>query len=167
VPVDVTKEVKGYYKWINDHIWDLNRMQKQPEEIEVQPGTQCSDPYECWYYGYCHGGDMNREQIERIRYYEDLLLRLQQLASRADLTEKEFSGAAELVQELESYYGSTEWKQDFTADEEGLLPKGLKRGVLSEDGIYNVLELYRERVEEFVSENERNGVSESSHFTEE
>ncbi len=167
VPVDVTKEAKGYYKWINDHIWDLNRMQKQPEEIEVQPGTQCSDPYECWYYGYCHGGDMNREQIERIRYYEDLLLRLQQLASRADVTEKEFSGAAELVQELESYYNSTEWKQDYTADEEGLLPKDLKRGVLSEDGIYNVLELYRERVEEFVSENECNGVSESNHFTEE
>ena len=84
VPVDVTKEAKGYYKWINDHIWDLNRMQKQPEEIEVQPGTQCSDPYECWYYGYCHGGDMNREQIERIRYYEDLLLRLQQLFIIAD-----------------------------------------------------------------------------------
>ncbi|MBQ3803391.1 MAG: DUF4298 domain-containing protein [Oscillospiraceae bacterium] len=110
---------------------------------------------------------MNREQIERIRYYEDLLLRLQQLASRADVTEKEFSGAAELVQELESYYSSTEWKQDYTADEEGLLPKDLKRGVLSEDGIYNVLELYHERVEEFVSENECNGVSESSHFTEE
>ena len=75
--------------------------------------------------------------------------------------------AAELVQELESYYNSTEWKQDYTADEEGLLPKDLKRGVLSEDGIYNVLELYRERVEEFVSENECNGVSESNHFTEE
>ena len=25
-PVDVTTEVKRLYKWINDHIWDLNRM---------------------------------------------------------------------------------------------------------------------------------------------
>ena len=55
VPVDVTAEAKGYYKWINDHIWDLNRLQKQPDEIETPPGDQCSTPYECWYYGYCHG----------------------------------------------------------------------------------------------------------------
>nr|MBQ1578957.1 hypothetical protein [Oscillospiraceae bacterium] len=55
VPVDVTTEAKGCYKWINDHIWDLNRMQKQADEIQVTPGTQCTDPYECWYYGYCHG----------------------------------------------------------------------------------------------------------------
>ena len=55
VPVDVTKEAKGYYKWINDHIWELNRVQKQADEVEMLPGDQCSDPYECWYYGYCHG----------------------------------------------------------------------------------------------------------------
>ncbi|MCR4877569.1 MAG: hypothetical protein K5922_10365 [Clostridiales bacterium] len=54
VPVDVTREAKGYEKWINDHIWDLNRMQKLPEEVMAEPGEQCSKPYECWYYGYCH-----------------------------------------------------------------------------------------------------------------
>ena len=52
---DVTKEAKGRAKWVNDHIWDLNRMQKQPEEVEVCPGEQCMEPYECWYYEYCHG----------------------------------------------------------------------------------------------------------------
>ena len=35
-------------------------------------------------------------------------------------------------------------KRDFEADEAGLLPKGLKRGVLSEDGIYDLLEEYKE-----------------------
>lgn len=54
VPVEVTREAKGYYTWINDHIWDLNRMQKEPKEVSVEPGDQCSKPYECWYYGYCH-----------------------------------------------------------------------------------------------------------------
>ena len=49
-----------------------------------------------------------------------------------------------LISELEAYYTSGEWKQDFAADEAGLLPKGLKRGVLSEDGIYNLLEEYKE-----------------------
>ena len=51
---DVTAKAKSYSKWINDNIWDLNRMQKQPEEVHVEPGEQCTKPYECWYYGYCH-----------------------------------------------------------------------------------------------------------------
>ena len=41
-------------KWIGDNLWDLNRMQKQSEEIMIVPGEQCTKPYECWYYGYCH-----------------------------------------------------------------------------------------------------------------
>ena len=52
---DVTKQAKGYLKWIDDNLWDLNRMQKQREEVMVDPGEQCTKPYECWYYGYCHG----------------------------------------------------------------------------------------------------------------
>ena len=53
-PVEVTKEVKGLYKWINEHIWDLNRLQKSQDELTVEPGDQCTEPYECWYYSYCH-----------------------------------------------------------------------------------------------------------------
>ena len=45
----------------------------------------------------------------------------------------------EAIHILSEYYGSDEWKQDFADDEAGLLPKNLKRGVLSEDGIWNVL----------------------------
>ena len=41
---------------------------------------------------------------------------------------------------LSEYYSSAEWKQDFDDDEAGKLPTGLKRGVLSEDGIWNLLE---------------------------
>ena len=49
-----------------------------------------------------------------------------------------------LLSELEAYYTSDAWKQDFASDEAGLLPEKLKRGVLSEDGIYNLLEEFRE-----------------------
>ena len=52
--VDITSEAKTYTKWINDNIWNLNRMQKSPEEPGVEPGSHCSLPYQCWYYGYCH-----------------------------------------------------------------------------------------------------------------
>ena len=55
-PVDVTAGAKALYSWINDHIWDLNRRQKEAEEPDLKPGEQCSHPYECWYYEYCHGG---------------------------------------------------------------------------------------------------------------
>ena len=54
VPVEITSQAKEYYRWINEHIWDLNRMQKEKDEIQVKPGEQCTSPYECWYYGYCH-----------------------------------------------------------------------------------------------------------------
>ena len=54
VPVDVTARVKAWEPWINDNIWDLNRMQKEKEEVAAEPGEQCRRPYECWYYGYCH-----------------------------------------------------------------------------------------------------------------
>ena len=48
------------------------------------------------------------------------------------------------IQELEAYYTSQQWKDDFAMDEEGKFPKSLKRGVLSEDGIYNMLERNKE-----------------------
>ena len=48
------------------------------------------------------------------------------------------------VAELSKYYGSELWKLDFAADEAGNLPPDLKRGVLSEDGIWNLLSDYRE-----------------------
>ena len=44
---------------------------------------------------------------------------------------------------LEAYYTSPAWLSDFEADEAGLLPPDLKRGVLSEDGIYNLLEDFK------------------------
>ena len=49
-----------------------------------------------------------------------------------------------LITALDAYYTSHVWKRDFALDEEGLLPEDLKRGVLSEDGIYNLLEEQKE-----------------------
>ena len=48
--------------------------------------------------------------------------------------------AREALRELEAYYGSEEWKQDFADDEAGRLPHSLKCGVLSEDAVWNLLE---------------------------
>ena len=40
---------------------------------------------------------------------------------------------------LERYMASGQWLADYQADERGELPRNLKRGVLSEDGLYNLL----------------------------
>ena len=48
------------------------------------------------------------------------------------------------IDALEAYYESPLWKADFAADEDGRFPAGMKRGVLSEDGVYNLLEQYGE-----------------------
>ena len=70
VPNDVTKEVKALYSWINDNIWDLNRMQKEREEPQIEPGEHCSNPYDCWYYDYCHGNRKEPEQM-KVELSED------------------------------------------------------------------------------------------------
>ena len=51
------------------------------------------------------------------------------------------------LQKLSDYYGSKQWRKDFEADVQGLYPEDLKRGVLSEDGVYNLLEQNQEIME--------------------
>ncbi|MBQ1647122.1 MAG: DUF4298 domain-containing protein [Bacteroidales bacterium] len=86
------------------------------------------------------------EQIERITQMEQCL----------DATEKairelsEALSAFEEVQlqyrQLNDYYGSDAWMQDYEDDEAGKLPKDLKRGVLSEDAVYDLITENREIV---------------------
>ena len=44
-----------------------------------------------------------------------------------------------LLRELLDYYEGGQWLLDYQADERGELPRTLKRGVLSEDGLWNLL----------------------------
>jgi hypothetical protein len=55
LPVEITEKAKALYSWVNDHIWNLNRIGKQAEEVAMEPGPQCTEPYECWYIHYCRG----------------------------------------------------------------------------------------------------------------
>ena len=81
-------------------------------------------------------------QVRRIQYYETLLQKAEQILRNENNSYPEL----ELyIRELDDYYTGPAWKEDLAADEAGMLPAGLRRGVLSEDGIYNVLQEYRER----------------------
>ena len=81
-------------------------------------------------------------QIERIKWMEHRFNNA--LAAIKDGSAVSLKAVKEDVAELSKYYGSELWKLDFAADEAGKLPPDLKRGVLSEDGIWNLLSDYRD-----------------------
>lgn len=66
----------------------------------------------------------------------------------AELSKDDEDELRVIMGELEAYYTGGEWMSDFACDEAGLLPPQLKRGVLSEDGLYNLLEAYGELTKE-------------------
>ena len=86
------------------------------------------------------------KRIEEMEALYDALLQA--------VAEIEQGGAAEAaarkaalqpeIDRLAAYYSSEAWKADFAADEAGLLPANLKRGILSEDGVYILLERFAE-----------------------
>ena len=65
--------------------------------------------------------------------------RARQAVSQLEAALDQYAEAQADLSQLQAYYGSAQWKKDFADDEAGLLPKDLKRGVLSEDGIWNLL----------------------------
>lgn len=80
-----------------------------------------------------------KKQIERITAMENKLNEVLDIIGKENLTSEELLDVQPAITELALYYGSADWKEDLEADEKGLLPATLKRGVLSEDGIYNML----------------------------
>ena len=79
-------------------------------------------------------------QIKRIEKMEEKLDLSNRVIRNLEKALREYNKAQEDIHELATYYSSAEWKKDFEADEKGKLPKDLKRGVISEDGIYNLLD---------------------------
>ena len=82
-------------------------------------------------------------RIERITHMENLLDKSTEVIARLEQALEDFAALQPDVAELEAYYTSPQWRKDFEADETGKLPKDLKRGVLSEDGIYDLLTDYQ------------------------
>lgn len=85
---------------------------------------------------------MNQEK--RVTEYEHILDRAQQTAAQLESALRAYEEIQDEVKALETYYAGSEWKEDFAADEQGMFPDTLKRGVLSEDAVYNLLERFQE-----------------------
>ena len=67
------------------------------------------------------------DRFERVEKYERLF---EEASARPD---------AEKLRALDAYLASGEWLEDYEADERGEFPPDLKRGVLSQDALYDLL----------------------------
>ena len=79
------------------------------------------------------------EQIERITYMEHLLDEAAEAVEALSRALDRYDAVQPGLAELEAYYSSGQWMQDDDDDCAGKLPAGLKRGVLSEDALYDLL----------------------------
>ena len=79
------------------------------------------------------------EQIERIMYMEKALNTVTEAVSSLEKSLEAYSEVSGLLQELTAYYMGEQWRQDYEDDCAGKLPGDLKRGVLSEDAVYDLL----------------------------
>ena len=76
------------------------------------------------------------DRIIKMEFYFDTIEKALKL--NPDFLQKE-APVGIMLQELTEYYENGQWMADYEADEAGLLPRDLKRGVLSQDGVYNLL----------------------------
>lgn len=86
----------------------------------------------------------NNERILRIEEMEERMDRVLAAAGELERALEAWEAVRTDREALGAYYESPLWREDFEADEAGELPRELKRGVLSEDGLWNLLELARE-----------------------
>ncbi len=82
------------------------------------------------------------ERIKRIRQMEERLHRASAALSCLSTALDELPALRSDAAALSEYYEGTLWRADFEADEKGLLPQDLPRGVLSEDALYDFLTEY-------------------------
>lgn len=74
---------------------------------------------------------------EAIKRIEKMERHFEELA--AALREGTLDAAAEAMESLSAYLSGGDWLRDYELDEQGLLPKGMKRGVLAQDSLYELL----------------------------
>ena len=82
-------------------------------------------------------------QTERIRHMEQTLDTVSEAVQNLSDALDAYTAVQPQMEELIRYYESPQWMADYDADNAGLIPTDLKRGVLSEDAVYNLLTEHR------------------------
>ena len=87
---------------------------------------------------------MVSKSVERIKEMEEIFDEATHKLNNLENAIRELCEYQSEIEKLEAYYTGDEWKEDYSLDEEGKLPSDLKRGMLSEDGIFDLLERVKE-----------------------
>lgn len=83
---------------------------------------------------------MDRQaRIDRITLMEDRFDEVTRVLAALEEAFDEYEDFRSELDALKDYMDSGEWKEDYEADEAGQIPSDLKRGVLSEDALYDLL----------------------------
>ena len=82
---------------------------------------------------------MTETQIKRIQTMEARLDEASPVISELSDALQKYEEIQSSFYELSDYYGSSDWMADYEADERGEFPADLKRGVLSEDTVYDLI----------------------------
>lgn len=94
--------------------------------------------------------------MQRIREMEQCLDHATKAVADMEKALADYQAALPDIAMLSAYLNSDERRRDLADDERGLLPHDLKRGVLSEDGIWNLLERdneLRQEIQQIINQN--------------
>ncbi len=87
---------------------------------------------------------MRKDRVARIMEMEEKLETSQKaIRELSDAFERYLSVRGD-YDSLCTYYLGISWRQDYEADEEGRVPSDLKRGVLSQDAVSDLMDENRE-----------------------
>ena len=89
----------------------------------------------------------NMADIERISRMEDILDQTSEAFGAILAALEKYEASLDGYKELCRYYAG-DWLSDYEDDEKGRLPKDLKRGVLSQDAVFDLMAEYRSIKEE-------------------
>lgn len=91
-----------------------------------------------------------QEQIERIQQMEE---RFNRVNKAVEQLEEAFLAWSEVMDEreaLDTYYSSGDWMTDYEFSESDDFPKDMPCGVLSEDGVWNMLYFEKELIRKII-----------------
>lgn len=84
--------------------------------------------------------DELRNAIERIADMEQIYIEAGKAIQNLEAALNGFTGQEKNLESLFGWYFNGCWMKDYDLDVQGLLPQDLRRGVLSEDTIYDLYE---------------------------
>lgn len=82
----------------------------------------------------------NSRSVKRIAEMEERFDSLQQSVRALEDALSLSQDFRDNYKALKKYMDSGKWQKDYEVDEKGGLPQDLKRGVLSQDGLYDLLQ---------------------------